>query len=241
VSGRVHVVTGAGSGLGWHITTALLDRGHRVVANYASSGARLAELADEVGGDRLLPVPGDIAQEATSQELMARAADLGGVAAVIHNASVTRDALLVRMAAEDWDAVHRVNLRGAFLLTKHALRYMMRRRTGRLVYVSSIAAELGNAGQANYAASKSGLSGLSRSVAQEYARYGVTSCVLAAGLVAVGMGLRLAPEHQQAELARVLHGAAAPDDMAGVAAYLASEEARLINATVVHVDGGVIF
>lgn len=245
MTGRVVVVTGGGSGLGLHLTRALLAGGDRVVANYATSFDELEKLVAQVGPERLRPVPGDIGVESTSESLVAAARDLspdgGGPDAVIHNASVTRDGLLVRMAEEDWDEVQRVNLRGAFLVSKHAVRAMLPRRRGRVVYVSSIAAVMGNAGQANYAASKSGLDGLSRSVAQEYARYGVTTCVLAAGLVAVGMGERLAPEHQQAKLARVLHGAADPGRLARLAVFLSGDDAAGINATVVHADGGVVF
>jgi 3-oxoacyl-[acyl-carrier protein] reductase len=109
------------------------------------------------------------------------------------------------------------------------------------VYISSISAVMGNAGQANYAASKSGLDGLARSVAQEYAGRGISACVLAAGLIDVGMGARLTPEIQQAKLAKILGGGAKPEEIAGIATFLASDAARYINATVVHANGGIDF
>ena len=165
MTGRVVIVTGAGSGLGWHITEALLAQGDTVIANYATSGDLLNQRVTEVGADRLIPVKGSIAEESTSEQLAAEAAQLGGPQAVIHNASITRDGLLVKMSLDDWQAVQDVNLRGAFLLSKHAIRKMLRHRGGRLVYISSISAVMGNAGQANYAASKSGLDGLARSIA----------------------------------------------------------------------------
>jgi 3-oxoacyl-[acyl-carrier protein] reductase len=118
---------------------------------------------------------------------------------------------------------------------------MMRVRRGRLVYISSISAALGNSGQAGYAASKAGLDGLARSVSQEYARYGIGTCVLAAGLIDIGLGSRLGERDQQAKLSRVLHGAAHPRDIAGIAAFLASPAAAYINATTVSADGGVRF
>ena len=118
---------------------------------------------------------GSIAEESTSEQLAAEAARLGGPQAVIHNASITRDGLLVKMSLDDWQAVQDVNLLGAFLVSKHAVRKMLRHRGGRLVYLSSISAVMGNAGQVNYAASKSGLEGLSRSVAQEYAGRGIST------------------------------------------------------------------
>jgi 3-oxoacyl-[acyl-carrier protein] reductase len=165
----------------------------------------------------------------------------GGPQAVIHNASITRDGLLVKMSLDDWQAVQDVNLLGAFLVSKHAVRKMLRHRGGRLVYISSISAVMGNAGQANYAASKSGLEGLSRSVAQEYAGRGISTCVLAVGLIDIGMGARLPPEIQQAKLRKILGGGAKPEEMAGIATFLASDAATYINATVVHVNGGIDF
>ena len=241
MTGRVVIVTGAGSGLGWHITQALLAQGDRVIANYANSGDLIDRRVTEVGADRLVAVKGSISEESTSERLAAAAARLGGPQAVIHNASITRDGLLVTMSVDDWQAVQDVNLRGAFLLSKHAVRGMLRHRAGRLVYISSISAVMGNAGQVNYAASKSGLDGLARSVAQEYSGRGITTCVLAAGLINVGMGARLAPIYQQAKLSKTLLGAAQPEEMAGIATFLASDAASHINATVVHANGGMEF
>lgn len=237
----VAVVTGGGSGLGLHLTRALLDQGYRVVAGYATSSDALAELTGQVGDDRLRPVRGNLAEEDAAIALVAAASDWGRLDTVLHNASITRDGLMVRMDAKDWDAVVDVNLRGAFLLSKHAVRRMMRQRSGRLLYISSISARMGNAGQANYAASKAGLDGLARSVSQEYARYGVSTTVLAAGLVATGMGLRLAPEYQQQKLSRVLHGAIDPAELAQVATRLAGAEFRALNATTIDVNTGVVF
>jgi len=241
MTGRVVIVTGAGSGLGWHITQALLAQGERVIANYATSGDLLNDRVTEVGPERLVPVKGSICDESTSEQLAHEAARLGGPQAVIHNASITRDGLLVKMSLHDWQAVQDVNLRGAFLVSKHAVRKMLRHRAGRVVYISSVSAVMGNAGQANYAASKSGLDGLARSVAQEYAGRGISACVLAAGLIDVGMGARLAPEIQQAKLAKILGGGANPEEIAGIATFLASDAAPYINATVVHANGGIDF
>ena len=241
MAGRVVIVTGAGSGLGWHITQALLAQGETVIANCATSGDLLDQRVTEVGADRLVPVEGSISAESTSEELADEAARLGGPQAVIHNASITRDGLLGKMLLDDWQAVQDLNLRGAFLVSEHAVRKMLRHRAGRLVYLSSISAVLGNAGQANYAASKAGLDGLARSVSQEYAVRGIRTCVLATGLIDVGMGARLPAEIQQVKLRKMLGGGAKPEEIAGIATFLASDAASYINATVVHADGGIDF
>ncbi|HEX8095207.1 SDR family oxidoreductase [Jatrophihabitans sp.] len=237
---EVMVVTGAARGLGHEITLELLERGAQVVAGCSGDPAPLELLAEKWPG-QVWPVVGDIGEEETSVRLIAQAARLGGPTAILHNAAISRDSLLVRTTIEEWEDVQRVNLGGAFLLSKHAVRAMMRARRGRLVYISSISAVLGNAGQASYAASKAGLDGLSRSISQEYARYGIQSCVLAAGLIDVGLGARLGEQDQQAKLSRVLLGAAQPRDMARIAAFLASPAANYINATTVRADGGVRF
>src|SRR5205823_8849117 len=138
-------------------------------------------------------VAGDIGCEETAEKLIAVARALGKLDVLILNAAITRDQPLVRMPVEDWDEVLRVNLRGAFLVTKQALRVMMRHRYGRLIYLSSLSALIGNAGQAGYAASKAALHGLSHTVAQEYASYNIRSVVLAPGLLDIGLGAGLDP------------------------------------------------
>lgn len=240
LAGEVVILTGAARGLGHEIALELVERGARLVAGCSGDPAPLELLAETWPG-QIWPVVGDIGAEDTSVRLVEQARALGGPTAVIHNAAISRDAVLVRTRVEDWDEVQRVNLRGAFLLSKHAVRAMMPGRRGRLVYISSIAAVLGNAGQASYAASKAGLDGLARSISQEYARYGIQTCVLAAGLIDVGLGSRLGERDQQAKLSRVLHGAAQPREMARIAAFLASPAATCINATTVSADGGVRF
>jgi 3-oxoacyl-[acyl-carrier protein] reductase len=241
MSERIVIVSGAGSGLGLHITKTLLDQGACVVANYSSSGDALAELGAGLASGRLVAVQGNIAEESVSEHLVEAAGELGGPHAVIHNASITRDALLVSMPTEVWQEVHDVNLRGAFFLAKHSIRRMMRRRAGRLVFVSSISARLGNAGQANYAASKSGLDGLARSISQEYARHNISTCVLAAGMIDVGMVARLPQKYRDERSQLLLGGVSPPERMARTLAFLASDDAVDINATVVHADGGLRF
>jgi len=238
LEGRVVVLTGAGRGLGLLTTRALLAQGAHVVANHRSPSEELAVLADTFG-DRLRLVAGDVAQEETAVALVAASRRFGRLNVLIHNAAVTRDQPLVRMPVEDWEDVHRTNLRGAFLTTKHALRSMMRGRYGRIIYVSSIAAQFGNVGQAAYASSKAGLHGLALSVAQEYAAYNVRSMVLAPGILDTGLGATVPPDHLRRMSDRALLGIGEGRQVADTITFLAGPAADYINGTVISVDGGV--
>jgi 3-oxoacyl-[acyl-carrier protein] reductase len=143
------------------------------------------------------------------------------------------------MPVEDWDEVIRVNLRSAFLVTKHALRAMIRRRYGRLLYVSSVAAVLGNTGQAGYAASKAALHGLSHTVAQEYSRFDIRSLVVAPGMLNTGLGAVASPDIQQNKIDHSLLGTGSAMSVAQTIAFLVGPEADHINGTVVRIDGGL--
>ena len=232
------VLTGAGRGLGLETAAALLDAGAHVVGNHRSSSADLTALADK-HPDRLHLVPGDIAAEETSVELVAQARRLGRLDVLIHNAGIARDQLLVRTPVEDWDAVHAVNLRGAFLTTKHALKTMMRARYGRIIYVSSVVALTGNAGQASYTSSKAGLHGLALTVSQEYASYNIRTAVVAPGILDTGLGASVAPAQQRRMVDRSLLGLGKSEQTAATIAFLAGPEADYINATVIRTDGGM--
>lgn len=238
LEGRVVVLTGAGRGLGLLTATALLEQGARVVANHRSPSEELARLADKYS-DRLLLVAGDVAEEDTAVALVAASQQFGRLNVLVHNAAVTRDQPLVRMPLEDWEEVHRTNLRGAFLTTKHALRSMMRGRYGRIVYVSSMAATVGNAGQAAYASSKAGLHGLALSVAQEYSAYNVRSVVLAPGILDTGLGATVPPDQLSHMIDNSLLGLGEGKQIADTIAFLAGPAADYINATVIHADGGM--
>lgn len=237
---RVVAVTGANRGLGLLTARAVLERGSEVIAHHRSASAELDALGEKFGG-RLHPVRGDLTDESTALALAERARSLGRLHAVVHNAGTAKDQPLVRMPVEDWDEVIRVNLRSAFLVTKHAVRLMMRERYGRLVYVSSLSAVVGNAGQAAYAASKAGLHGLSQATAQEYARYGIRSVVVAPGLLDTGLGRELPDEVARVKAGRSLLGVGAAESVAATIAFLTGAEADNINATVVHSDGGIAY
>ena len=238
--GRVAAVTGAGSGLGLLIAGELLRQGARVVANHRSRSPGLEALRD-VNPDALDLVAGDVGEERTARSIAERAAAIGRLDVLVHNAAITRDGALTSMSVEDWDEVLRVNLRGAFVSTKHALGLMVEQRYGRLIYLSSVVAVVGNAGQANYAASKAGLHGLALSVAQEYGSRGIRAVVLAPGILDVGLGRRLSQKTRDRKADHTLLGHGDSGSVAGTVAFLAGPEADFINATVVRSDGGIAF
>lgn len=240
LDGRVVAVTGAGRGLGLLTVRVLLEHHAQVIANHRAPSPELFRLLDTYA-DRLHLVLGDVGEEATAVAIAETATRVGGLDVVVHNAAITRDQPLVRMPVEAWDEVMRVNVRGAFLVTKHALRTMIRCRYGRLIYVSSLSAVTGSTGQANYAASKAALHGLSQSVAQEYARFNIRSLVLAPGLLDTGLGAALPAEIQHRKTDHALLGIGAGAAVAETIAFLSSPDADYINATVVHIDGGIAY
>ena len=240
LSDRVVALTGAGSGLGLLTTRRLLEQGACVIANYRSSADELLALRS-LHPDTLHLVAGDVGEEDTAIAIAAQARALGRLDVLIHNAAVSRDRALISMSLDEWDDVMRVNLRGAFLATKHSLPVMLRARYGRVIYVSSVVAVIGSAGQANYAASKAGLHGLSHAVAQEYSSRGIRSVVLAPGLLDTGIGARLTPKVQARKVARTLHGVGDARSIASTIAFLSSADADFINGAVVRSDGGILF
>jgi len=238
---RVAIVTGAGGDLGRAITERLLKAGHHIVALWRQHRNGLDALQNEYGA-RLFLIRGDVRKEETARNLARTAVHrFGRLDVLVANAGTAKDRPLVLMTEGEWDEVLETNLKGSFFLTKYALRPMMKRKFGRIIYVSSIAARMGNAGQANYAASKAGLEGLARSVAQEYARFGVRTAVIAPGLIEGGLALRTPTEVQREKLARVLLGAGKVEDVANLAAFLSSSQADYINAVTLPIDGGIHF
>ncbi len=239
LSGRRALVTGASGGIGSAVARALHGQGAMV----ALSGTRVAALealAAELGeGTKVLPC--DLADAAQVEALVGQAeAALGSLDILVNNAGLTRDGLAVRMKDADWQVVLEVNLTAAFRLTRAALRGMMRQRFGRIVNVASIVGVTGNPGQANYAASKAGLIGMGKALAQEVATRGITVNTVAPGFIATAMtdGLSEAQKERisgQIPMGRM--GGAA--DIAAAVAYLASEEAGYVTGVTLHVNGGM--
>lgn len=239
LTGKKALVTGATGGLGGAIARSLHARG----ADVALSGTRrdaLEALAAELG-DRAHVCPANLALAEEVEALVPAAeAALGGLDILVNNAGLTRDNLFLRMKDEEWDAVIAVNLTAAFRLSRAAVKGMMRRRSGRIIGISSVVGVTGNPGQGNYAASKAGLIGLSKSLAAEVASRGITVNVVAPGFIESPMTDVLNDKQREAILARVPAGyLGSGADIAAAVVYLSSDEARYITGQTLHVNGGM--
>ncbi len=239
---RVAIITGASRGIGRSISMALAAQGARIVAvdiDLAATEAMVAELKEQ--GTEAIAVQGNVTVAADADRMVQAAVDAFGRADIlVNNAGITRDALLLRMKDEDWDAVLTVNLKGAFLCTRAAAKVMSKQRYGRIINIASVVGQMGNAGQANYCASKAGLMGLTRSNARELARRNVTVNAVAPGFIATDMTEAL-PEKTRQELAAQipLERLGSADDIANAVVFLASDNSGYITGQVLAVNGGM--
>lgn len=239
LTGRKALVTGASGGIGAAIARTLHARG----ATVGVSGTRrevLDHLAGELG-ERAHALPCNLADKAEVDALIPQAEQaMGGLDILVANAGVTRDNLFVALRDEEWDDVIAVNLTATFRLTRAAVKNMMRRRFGRIVAITSVVGATGNPGQANYVASKAGLTGLVKSVAQEYARRNVTANCVAPGFIGTPMTDKLNEKQREAILTRVPAGRlGTPEEVAAAVLYLASDEAAYVTGQTLHINGGM--
>jgi 3-oxoacyl-[acyl-carrier protein] reductase len=241
LEGRTALVTGASGAIGRACAVALAGQGARVVVAWASDEQRAAETADLVkaAGAEAVLAQADLRQLGAAKELVAAAGE-GGVDILVNNAGVTRDGLVLRMKDEDFQQVIDLNLAAAFRCTREALRGMLRRRWGRIISISSVVGLVGNPGQANYAAAKAGLIGLSLSVAREVANRGITVNVVAPGYVPSRLTDAMSQEAKDAILGSIPVGRmGTAEEVAAAVRYLASEPASYVTGQVLAIDGGM--
>jgi len=239
LSGKCALVTGASGGIGGAIARALHAQGAAVGLSGTRAGA-LEALADELGA-RTHVLPCDLSDPEACQALPGRAeAALGGLDILVNNAGLTRDNLAVRIKDEDWNLVLEVNLTAAFRLVRASLRGMMKRRWGRIIGITSVVGVTGNPGQANYAASKAGMIGMSKSLAQEVASRSITVNCVAPGFIETAMTAALDARQQEKLLGTIPVGRlGSSDDVAACVAFLASDEAAYVTGQTLHVNGGM--
>ncbi len=241
LSGRVALVTGASRGIGRATALALARQGARVAV--AARADHAAGVTTEIGaaGGEALAVTVDVADASSVDAMVAAAVErFGRVDVLVNNAGITRDQLMLRMKREDWDAVLATNLTAAFTCVQAVLRPMVKQRAGRIITISSVVGQAGNAGQANYAASKAGIIGFAKALALEVASRGITVNVVAPGLIETDMTRVLAEDAHESWAQRIPVGRLGrPEDVADAVCFLASDEASYITGQVLAVNGGM--
>ncbi len=242
--GKTALVTGASRGIGRAIALRLASEGANVVVNYNANTSAANAVANEIEalGRQASVVQADVATPADVERLVQSALEkFSRIDVLVNNAGITRDTLIMRMSEDDWDAVLDTNLKSAFLVTKAVLRPMLRQRSGRIVNIASISGVMGNAGQANYSASKAGLMGLTRSTAREVASRNITCNAVAAGVIDTEIWQGVPEAAIQAMLHMIPAGRkGTPEDIAQAVAFLASDAASYITGQILNVDGGMV-
>lgn len=243
LEGKVALVTGAGRGIGREIALTLAEYGADVIVNYHGSREKAQEVVKQIEqlGRKAAAIQCSVADyEACGQMITDMLAAFGHIDILVNNAGITKDNLVIKISEEDFDAVMDTNLKGTFNTIKHMYRPFLKQRAGRIINLSSVSGVLGNAGQANYAASKAGVIGLTKSVARELAARNITVNAVAPGYIDTDMTQAMTETAREATLAQIpLKRVGTPRDIAEMVAFLASDRASYITGQVISVDGGM--
>lgn len=241
---KTAIVTGGARGIGRAIAIKLASLGANVVVNYSSKPEAAQEVVDiiEQNGGKAILFKADVRLNEEVEAMFNKTIEIfGSLDILVNNAGITKDNLLLRMSEKEFDDVIEINLKGTFNCIKNATKIMMKQRSGRIINISSVIGLIGNAGQANYAASKAGIIGLTKSVAKEFASRGVTVNAIAPGFIKTDMTDVLSDKVKEAILTQVPLGALGePEDVANAVAFLASDSAKYITGQVLNVDGGMV-
>ncbi|MEO5359604.1 MAG: 3-oxoacyl-[acyl-carrier-protein] reductase [Nitrospirota bacterium] len=242
MTGQTALVTGSARGIGKGIALVLAKKGVNVVISDVNfDEAKVAAAEMEAFGVKAMPLKFDVSNSSEVISAFAQISEaFGRLDILVNNAGITRDALIMRMKDEDWDAVININLKSVFLCSKEAVKLMSKQRYGRIVNIASVVAFMGNSGQANYSASKAGIIGLTKTTAKEYAKRGITANAVAPGFIKTAMTDALPEKVKEDMLSAIPIGQFGEiDDVANAVAFLVSPEARYITGNVIHVNGGM--
>lgn len=244
LKGKTAIITGGSRGIGKACAIYLAKQGADIVFNYSNNSSMAEETADEIKnlGVKVLAVKADVKSSQDIDYLFNQALEnFNSIDILVNNAGITRDTLLIRMKEEDWDTVQDINLKGVYLTCKAAAKHMMKKRQGRIINISSVVGITGNPGQANYAASKAGIIGFSKSIAKELAPRGILVNVVAPGFIDTDMTSVLGEKVKDNILSQIPLGRyGSPEDVAKLVTFLASDDNQYITGQVINIDGGML-
>lgn len=244
LTGKTAIVTGGARGIGKSIAMTLAAAGANIVINYTRSSKEAEEVVEEAKklGVSALAVKADVSKNDEIENLVKEVLNqFGSIDILVNNAGITRDNLLIRMSEEDFQAVIDINLKGAFICTKHVSKVMMKQRTGKIINIASVVGVMGNAGQSNYAASKAGLIGFTKSIAKELAKRNINVNAVAPGYIETDMTASLPEKVREAFMINIpMARGGLPQDVANVVLFLSSEYSDYITGQVINIDGGMV-